>query len=149
MKIHRSKHLAMLATVIFFTMGLAVISFPIPIISECFILLAFAWFWYEQCQQHVLLKKSSSICKLECDEHQRWTLQANNQDIIFAKLTKKSVATAHWMCLYFVGISHHKNFRVLLSSDSVSKKDWSILQMFVHFAKPIKAVSIEQIKENK
>jgi hypothetical protein len=141
--------MAMLATAIFFTLGLAVISFPIPILSQCFILLAFAWFWYEQCQQQVLLKKASSICNLECDENQRWTLKASNQDIFFAHLSLRSVATAHWMCLYFVGISHRKNFRVLLSSDSVSKKDWSILQMFVRFAKPIKAVSIEQTKENK
>ena len=147
MKIHISKHMAMFATVIFFAMGLAMISFPIPITSQCFILLAFAWFWYEQCKQHVLLKKSSSICKVECDEHQKWTLQASNQDIIFANLSQKSVATAHWMCLYFVGISHCKDYRVLLSSDSVSKKDWSVLQMLIRFAKPIRVESVKQNKE--
>jgi hypothetical protein len=148
MKVYRSKQMAMLATVVLFVMGLAVMCIPVPVTSKAFMILAFVWFWYEQCQQHILLQKPSSIHALECDEHQKWTLLASNRKFFFANLSPKSVASAHWMCLYFVGISHRKNFCILLSSDSLSKRDWSVLQMVIRFAKPIKAVHCDKKKDN-
>lgn len=138
MKIRTSKQMAMLATVIFFAMGLAVMHLPMPLVSKCFIVLAFAWFWYQQCVQHVFLKSDSSVQSLDCDDNQRWSLQTKNQETYIVQLSPQSVATAHWMCLYFKSQVQQKSFRVLLSSDSLSKRDWGLLQLLVKFAKPIK-----------
>jgi hypothetical protein len=139
MKINMSKQMMMLATVLFFTMGFAIALLPLPLLSKCFILLAFAWYWYQQCEQHIFLKKPVSIKSLDCDENQRWSIETQSQETYCAELSPKSVATAHWMCLYFVNDLHKKKFRVLLSSDSLSKKDWSLLQLLVKFARPLKS----------
>lgn len=138
MKIQTSKQMAMLAIVILFAIGLATMALPIPIFSKCFILMAFIWFWLQQCDLHVFLKKADSIKSLDCDDEQRWILKTNDQTMHQVQLSPKSVATSHWMCLYFKSGFTKKYFRVLLSSDSLSKKDWSVLQLLVRFSKPLK-----------
>jgi|GEM_PF-4401297 len=138
MKINKSKQMAMLAIALLFSMGFAVIMLPLPVLSKVFVLLAFAWYWQQQCEQFIFLKKTFSIKSLDCDEDQRWIIETQNQKTYIAQLSPTSIATAHWMCLYFKNTSHKKNFRVLLSSDSLSKKDWSLLQLLVKFAKPLK-----------
>ena len=137
MKLQQSKQMLMLVSFIFMAMSLAIISLPVAILAKCALILAFSYYIYQQLKQYVLLKNSTAIIDLDCDENHVWTLKSNNQITLTTHLSPKSFISAHWMCLNFQINKQQSPTRVYLSSDSLSKQDWSLLQLLVRFAKPM------------
>ena len=137
MPIYKSKQLILLSSLLFFIMGFAINCLPLLMIVKCFIILAFAWWWLKSIKQYVLLQQPLSVVAIDCDDQQRWYLTLKNQQIVTWSLSKKSVTTPKWMFLYFDNMVAKTNQRVILAADSMSAKDWSILQLLVKCAKPL------------
>lgn len=139
MQLSTSKQLAMLAVFMLFAFGYTLVCIPIPLPSKLFILLAFSWFWWQQCLRLVLLRAPTSLSSLSCDDQHIWSLDLKHDRIAHATLASTSVVCVHWMFLVFVSQQvPSKSYCFVLAADSFSKKDWRLLQCLVRFAKPVK-----------
>lgn len=137
MKIFISKYMMALACVMFLAITIAVIRLPMILIAKTTLILLATYFFSQFVKKYIFLLDHNSITHLNCDENHAWTLQTKGKQNIAVTLSDKSYVSVNWMFLMFSNKLTNKNYRVLLSTDSVAKNQWSLLHLLVKFAKPI------------
>jgi hypothetical protein len=132
------------AGLFFVAMGLSISWLPLLLPVKCALLLAYCWVAQRQLKRYVFLTDAQSITDIHFDEQLGWQITQKNKTKQSVRLSPKTVVYAHWMFLLFelngkdAKEAKAKNCRVVLANDSVTAKEWSLLEMLVRFAPPTK-----------
>ena len=122
----------------FIAIGFSAWLLPLILPAKLALEVAFVWLAKRILERYVLLSAPQSVVALGYDESLGWQLTTKGAGMVKVHLLPHSTVTANWMFLQFCQISTQKIFRIMLASDSMKAKDWSLIQLLVKFAKPVK-----------